>query len=303
MRQAIWGGARGERLLSLDDASGFRERSVIALHRGVQLLEAGDLQGALRSFAFALDKSNESREAAAVQALSLRWLSFVAAQFSIDDELLTLLQALTPPLEYAMILEDLVWHAAFHADRTSFDRAVRHQVGRSALVQRIDLLRPLSRGDVARFSKQVGRELEESPATTLRFLKQLVERLETEDAGVRAAQADTVRNVRRMALPLTLDEGNKGGQARQAQALVERCQSLLDGLGELEADARSRARSVAPDSDVFAGSVRLAPSDPLPWPFPAPTVQAPSVFLPLTLRPEEWRATSGELVFGWSIGG
>jgi hypothetical protein len=269
----------------------------------VQLLEAGDLQGALRSFAFALDNSNESRDAAAVEALSLRWLSFVAAQFSIDDELLTLLQALTPPLEYAKILEDLVWHAAFHADRTSFDRAVRHQVGRSALVQRIDLLRPLSRGDVARFSKQVERELDESPATTLRFLKQLIERLETEDAGVRSAQAATVRNVRRMAMPLTLDEGNKGGQARQAQALVERCQSLLDGLGEIEADARSRARSVAPGSDVFAGSVRLAPSDPLPWPFPEPTVHAPSVFLPLALRPEEWRAPSGDLVFGWSIEG
>jgi hypothetical protein len=202
-----------------------------------------------------------------------------------------------------MMLEDLVWHAAFHADRTSFDRAVRHQVGRGALVQRIDLLRPLSRGDVARFSKQVERELDASPATTLRFLRQLVERLETEDADVRAAQVPTIRNVRRMALPLTLDEGNKGGQARQAQALVERCQSLLDGLGGLEADSRARARSVAPGNDVFAGAVRLAPSDPLPWPFPAPTVQAPSVFRPLTLRPEEWRTPSGELVFGWSIEG
>jgi hypothetical protein len=303
MREAIWGGARGERLLSLDEQTGFRERSVVALHRGVQLLESGDLSGALRSFAFALDTAGASRESATVQALSLRWLSFVAAQFAIDDELLALLQALTPPREYATILEGMVWNAAFRADRASFDRAVRHQVGRGALALRIDLLRPLAHGDGARFVAQIGQELGTSPATTLRFLGQWVERLETEDADVRSAQVGTLRSIRRLALPLTLDEGNKGGPARQAQALVERCQSLLDGLDDIGDDARARARSQAPGADVFAGSVRLAPSDPLPWPFRAPTVLAPSVFLPLELRPEEWRAPSGELVFGWSIEG
>jgi hypothetical protein len=303
MQQAIWGGERGERLLSLDDSSGFRERSVIALHRGVQLLEAGDLQVRLaRSRSRSTLRASRARRPP-WQALSLRWLSFVAAQFSIDDELLTLLQALTPPLEYAKI------------SRTSCGTPRSTRTARRSIA-RCDIRWGAARSSsgsiccgrsraatwlVSRNKSQ--RELDESPATTLRFLKQLVERLETEDAGVRSAQAETVRNVRRMALPLTLDEGNKGGQARQAQALVERCQSLLDGLGELEADARSRARSVAPGNDVFAGSVRLAPSDPLPWPFPAPTVQAPSVFLPLTLRPEEWRAPSGELVFGWSIEG
>ena len=54
---------------------------------------------------------------------------------------------------------------------------------------------------------------------------------------------------------------------------------------------------------VAIGVLRTAPSDPLPWPFPEPTIHAPSVFLPLALRPEEWRAPSGELVFGWSIEG
>jgi uncharacterized protein (UPF0254 family) len=303
-RELIWEGARGQRLLSLGGDTGFRERSVIALHRGVHLLESGDLPGALRSMAYALESAHDSRAADAVQSLSRRWLSFVASQFEVTDELLAMLQALAPRRDYSVILEDLLWHAAFNADRSSFDRGVRHQVGRGALVRRIDLLRPLSKGDAGGFVTRLRKELEASPYTTLRFVKQAVQRLEAEDADVRTAHIPTVVMLRDLLEPLTPEAGKRGGQARNAAALVARCRSILEGLGALgtNGSARDAASALAPSSEVFAGSVRLAPSDPLPWPFSAPAVEAPSIFTPLDLSPVEWRDRSGGLVFGWRIG-
>ena len=52
---------------------------------------------------------------------------------------------------------------------------------------------------------------------------------------------------------------------------------------------------------TFAGSIRLAPADPLPWPFKPPEPEAPSVFTPIVLEPVEWRDAKGALVFGWRL--
>jgi hypothetical protein len=74
------------------------------------------------------------------------------------------------------------------------------------------------------------------------------------------------------------------------------------GILDVGGSARDAASALAPSSEVYAGSVRLAPSDPLPWPFHAPAVEAPSIFTPLDLSPVEWLDRSGALVFGWRIG-
>jgi len=58
---------------------------------------------------------------------------------------------------------------------------------------------------------------------------------------------------------------------------------------------------MGPRHEAFAGNVRLAPGDPLPWPFKAPEPEAPSPFTPLRLIPVEWRAPDGALVFGWRL--
>ena len=86
---------------------------------------------------------------------------------------------------------------------------------------------------------------------------------------------------------------------------MERTQAILEGLGGLglDASARDRARALAPGSTVFAGSVRLAPGDPLPWPFSGPEPSAPSIFEPIQLVLQEWTGEDGALVFGWSIEG
>jgi hypothetical protein len=301
----IWGGDRGQRLLALDREMGFQERSVIALHRGVHALQQGDLPGALRLLAYALQFAPESQEAETVQSLSRRWMSYVASQFAITDDLLVTLQELVPRRDYSVVLEDLMWRAAFHADRASFARGVDNQLGGDALERRIALLEPLAEGDVARFSALVRDGLAQSPSETLRFLDQMVQRLELEDAEVRASHVPTLASVRRLLAPLATDTGTSGGRGRTAAALVQRAQAILEGVGGLGpgATARDSARSLAPGSEVFAGSVRLAPSDPLPWPFRASEVSAPSIFTPLDLTPEEWRGESGEWVFGWSLGG
>ncbi len=302
--EAVWGGSRGQALLSLDAASGFRERAVIALYRGVDQLQRGQLPDALRSLAFAREQAAVSSTAGALEGLSLRWLSYVAGQFAITAELLVTLQELVPRRDYAVILEDLLWSAAFHADGRSFTTGVENQVGRGALERRLALLAPLAAGDGKRFAAGVARGLTESPSETLRFLDQLVQRLELEDAGVRAAQIPTLVSLRRLLAPLAAGADDGDRQARTADALMARIQAIADGLGGLpETTARDRARVLAPDGEVYAGSIRLAPADALPWPFRPSVPSAPSVFAPLELRPVEWRDPSGALVFGWSIRG
>lgn len=303
-REVIWAGDRGQRLLALDGEAGFHERAVIALHRGVHHLEEGDLPNALRSMAYALQSADESPTPDGIQSLSLRWLSYAASQFEITDDLLVTLQELVPRNAYAILLEDLMWRAAFHADLPSFERGVENQLGRDALERRLVLMRPLAAGNVGRFSIGIRDGLAASPSETMRFLQEMLQRLELEDADVRAAQVPMLTSVRSLLVPYSA-EGTTGGRGRTAAALLERSQALVEGLGDLRADAtaRDRARSLDPTGEVFAGSVRLAPVDPLPWPFLASRVAPPSIFVPMQLTPEEWRGESDGWVFGWSIGG
>ena len=298
----IWGGQRGSALLALDPESGFSERSVIALHRGVGQLERGAMPDALRSLAYAMQHASESQASEDVQSLSRRWIAYIASQFEITDALLVTLQQLVPRRDYAALLEDMMWSAALRADARSFDRGVRNQDGRGALSRRADLLAPLAAGNVYGFSRQIRDGLAASPSETLRFLELLLERLEREDAGVRAAHLPTLAAVRTLLSPLTDEKGRPG---RVATELLDQAQAITEGLGGLELDASDadRARSLAPTGEVYAGSLRLAPADPLPWPFRASRAPAPSVFTPMTLTPEEWRGDDGQWVFGWSIGG
>jgi len=302
--EAIWGGERGKRLMALGDEAGFGERAVIALHRGVHHLERGDLPSSMTSLAYALRHAPDSRASEEVHSLSLRWLSYVASQFEITDALLLTLMELVPRREYGLLLEDLMWGAAFRADQTSFERGVRHQVGRGALGRRIELLEPLAQGRIGGFATRVRTGLRESPNETLRFLSQLVQRLELEDADVRAAHRPTLVHLRDLLEPLA-SSGDGGRQGKAAGAVLDRVLAIGDGLGGLgvAASQRERARALDPDREVYAGSVRLAPSDPLPWPFYASEIAAPSVFTPMSLRPVEWRDAQGEWVFGWSISG
>jgi hypothetical protein len=255
----------------------------------------------LRSFALAVTHSPESAASAEVHALGLRWLSYTASRFETREGLLLTLQELVPPREYGVILEDLMWSAALHADAGSFAVGQSHQVGRGALARRVTLLAPLASGDANKFVRAIDEGLRAEPGETVRFLDQFVQRLELEDAEVRAGLAPTLPRLR-VTLERYADPEDR--QGRRIEGLLSRTLAILDGLGPgPDPSARDRARQFAPDAELFAGSVRLAPSDPLPWPFTPAEVRAPSVFAPLTLRPVEWRDDQGAWVFGWRVEG
>lgn len=303
--EVIWGEDRGRRLLALDAESGFQERSVIALHRGVRYLERGALSDALRSLAYAMQHAPESRSAEDVQNLSRRWLTYVSAQFEISDELLVTLRALVSRRDYSILLEDLMWRAALRADQRSFNRGIQGQIGRGALERRAALLTPLASGNVGRFLRRIREGLASSPSETMRFLKQMVQRLEREEAAVRQAHLPTLKQIRMMLMPLSQESGNTGRQSRAATELLAQTQAIIEGLEGLGVDApvQDQARALAPGGEVFAGNIRLAPVDPLPWPFLSAEVPAPSIFSPIDLIPQEWRDADGERIFGWSLGG
>jgi len=302
-RSVIWHGERGEALLALDPTAGLTERASIALHRGVDDLAKGELERALRAFAFALSEAAVSADPDTVGSLARRWLSYVAGRFELDAELLATLRALVPGRDFSILLEDLMWRAAFHADAASFGIGERAVPGRGALRRRTAALHPLANGDTASFVQGISKGLASSPSETLRLLGSLVDRLEREDGSTRRRQVELLQALRLRLRPLAEDTGASTRQRRAAQDLRDRMQAVLDGLGVVGDDAADRARSVDPQAEIFAGSVRLAPSDPLPWPFARVEASPPSVFTPLTLRPSQWRAPDTTLVLGWRIEG
>lgn len=299
----VWQGDRGARLLGLGRDAGFDERAVIALHRGVAQVEAGALDDALRSLAFALQQAESSRSSDRVAELSRRWLAYISGRYALSHELVVTLSELVPKRDYSVILEDLLWRAALRADGASFDRGLATSSGRGAMVRRMVLLKPLAHGDRDAFLRATEAGLAASPSETLRFLTHFIEALEREDAQLRTDHLPTLAGLR---VPLqTLAEDDQARRSRSAKALLDRIQATEEGLGGLRAEAspEDRARALSPDGEVFAGSVRLAPVDPLPWPFQVVTPAPPSVFAPVKLSPIEWRDEAGTLVLGWRLSG
>lgn len=302
LRKHLTAGDRGARLLELEPTSGFRERAVIALHRGVSFMEAGRRQEALRSFAYAMRYAEASREAGAVIALSRRWLSYVLARYETSDDVIATLKALVPRQEYNRVIEDLIWKAALRGDTASFERVTATAHRGSAFDARLHRLRTLASGNAGRLATELRQEIATEPYAVLRFLRELVEQLEADEPSVRTAHVPTMKRLLTVLAPVANPEGEKkNAHARTADALMARIQAILDGLNHLDDSGPGKARALSPQSDLFAGSIRLAPVDALPWPFSAPQAESPSAFAPLKLIPIEWRDGAGNRVFGWRI--
>ncbi len=300
-RSALTAGERGKRLLELDPSTGFRERAAIALHRGVAFLEAGQLEDALRSFAYTMAHAEESRDPAATLALARRWLSYVLSRYRTNEEILAMLKALVPKQEYNAVAEELIWKAALRADKPSFELAVASLRRGSALDARVERLRSLAHGRAGEMITGLREPAAEEPYLTLRFVRQLVEKLEAEEADVRAAHIPTLKLLIGVLDSVSGRGGEHSSHARTAGELIQRAQAILEGLGALEESVSAKARALSPRREAFAGAIRLAPADPLPWPFQAPEPEAPSAFTPLVLEPVEWRDAKGALVLGWRL--
>lgn len=300
MIDALIEGERGERLLALGRESGFRGRSAVAIHRGVRAVQRGEVLRALRSFAFALRHATDLHDGDAAAALARRWLAFVLSQYATDDEVISTLETLVPARELPALLEGLLWRAAFHVDGESFERVARGARPGSALAALAERLRPLARGDAAGvWDAPAESGAEQTAAGLVVFTERLVAALSLEPFDVRLRNAPTLRRASGALVGVQAIAGR--GLARKVTALQGRIQVLLDGVGEHDASVRGRASSAAPERETYAGSVRLAPSDALPWPFTVPAVKAPDPFAPLRFTPMEWRDADGTLVYGWRI--
>lgn len=301
-RATIVAGERGKRLLSLDAASGFRERGPLALHRGVLLLESGEQREALRSFAAAMTAAEDSRAQAATVALARRWLSYVLGSYETNDELIATLKALVPALEYNTIIEDLIWKAALRADAHSFERLAATIRRGGALDARVARLRPLSVGKAGELVDQLLRSAADEPHAMLRFVNLLLEHVEAEEVEVRQALIPLLKLLSKTLDSFSAQENASKGQLKRAEELGARTQAILTGLGQWADSVAGKARTLAPGQPAFAGNIRLAPADALPWPFPVLEPASASPFRPLVLEPVEWsKEEGGPLVFGWRI--
>jgi hypothetical protein len=294
-RQQVWGSTLGELLQAMEPQSGFRERSALALHRGVWAVQVGDHDDAVRSFALALHHAEDSAYTEEVHALALRWLSYVATQFEITDALLDTLHLHVTSREADHLLDDLIWAAALRADARSFERGMDDLSTHGSVRRRLTPLTPLASGDSDGLLSGLQTQLATSPRDTLRFVTQFVEHLELEDTEVRAAQANATLPAVYDLLQSLADGGFGARHMRGATALQRRVQAIIRGVG-----AETEARTAGPSPITYAGSVRLAPADPIPWPFHAVEASAPSALTPLVSRPREWRDANAS-AFGWEL--
>ncbi len=299
-RELVSEGARGERLLALAEDSGFKERSVIALHRGTRELERGALGEALRSFAFALAHSDASKASSAVHALARRWLSYVLSRYETSAEVLATLKALVPRQDFNPIIEDLIWAASLRGDAKSFDRLAASVQRGGSFDEKVNRLSLLAHGKAGDLVALLRAGAKDGPYETLRFSKQLVDTLERDEAEVRHSNRVLLTQLIGLLDLLASEPGVAKTTERNARQLAGRVQSLLEALGA-GGGPGAETRALELGHSAFAGSLRLAPSDPLPWPFQAPEVEAPSAFTPFQLMPVEWRNATGDLVFGWRI--
>jgi hypothetical protein len=297
----VFESVRGEQLLSMDIQTGFKERSVIALHRGVSFLESGHLFESLSAFAFALSKADESSQAEKCRALSLRWLSFVLAQFEATPEVIAVLKALVPKRDYVTVIEDLVWRAAWLSDAASFERLASTTPKGASFDVKVENLRPLSLGNAGALANRLRDAALDQPYLTLRFVKQLLERLQLESAEVRKAQLPTLKVLLEVLAQIEVSQGPKSSTARIAKEQIAVVNSMLDGLLVFNPSEQAKARNLDRQREAFAGNIRLAPSDALPWPFSMPEPSPPSPLVPLKLVPVEWRGEAQQLIFGWKF--
>ncbi len=298
--EAVFEGARGERLLAMSESSGFRERAVIALHRGVKQLERGALGDTLRSFAFALAHADVARDGSTVHALARRWLSYVLSRYQATADVLTTLKALVPRQDFNPIIEDLVWAAALRADAASFERLAASAQRGGAFDSRLTRLGLLAHGKPSDLVVLLQQGAVEAPYETLRFGRQLIDTLEREEKEVRQANRSLLQQLVTLFDAIGGQLENSKTNERLARELAGRAQAMLEAMGS-SGGPKGETRALALGYSAFAGSLRLAPSDPLPWPFEAPLVEAPPAFTPLLLVPVEWRDLQGALVFGWRI--
>lgn len=292
-------GKRGERLLSLELNTRFRERGAIALRRGTAFLERGETLDAMRSFARALQTSEESVRANEVHNLGKRWLVYVLAQYEASDEVLAILNEFAAPVDRNELLEVLLWRAAFAADLASFERIADHVQRRGSLDSRVQRLRALAGGDAGAMWDGLRNELADKPHGIYAFVKRVTAALALEPLDVRLRNRNTMVLANELLLEIAAD-ANRGLDRR----IIEqqgRIQTLLDAIDSFDESAKGRVAAAAPGYESYAGSVRLAPADPLPWPFAAPVVDPPSPFTPIQLTPIEWFDDDGERVFGWRV--
>ena len=292
-------GARGERLMSLEPESGFRERATIALHRGVDYLQRGAQRDALRSFAYALGHADESKSAEPVHSLAKRWLSYVLSQYESDDEVMAILNNFVAPTDRDELFESLLWRAAFHVDEKSFERVANNKRKRTKLSRLIEQLRPLSKGDAKGVFAAIENKYSESPYAIWRFVDKLVGELSLEPLDVRSNNRATLAFADD--LLERKSEGASKSVVKKIDELRTRIQVLRDAIDEFDNSAFGRARAQRADYETYAGSVRLAPADPLPWPFAKPNAVAPSPFAKIKLTPIEWKDKKDDVVFGWKI--
>lgn len=297
-RKAVWANARGAELLALDAGSGFRERASISLHRGIDFAERGEMPEALRAIAYALSWADESREAEAMRQLSRRWIAYLAGHYRVEAALLSSLRQVLPREDFHFVLQELLWRAALRSDKASYNALSQLNTGRSAAAGRLARLSPLARGNLGAFNAALKRDLAAEPFATRKFAQDFVEQIEREEARVRRRLLSSLLVLQSALAGLV--EGAGGNAALFAGELLPRCDALIRGLRS-EKPAEN-PRTLAPDATVFAGNVRIAPTDAVRWPFAVPASVTPSVFTPLKLTPWDKPLPDGTQLAAWKVG-
>lgn len=303
LRELVWQGERGKRLLLLTPEDGFTERGVVAWHRGIDFLSRGNLRESLRSLGLAIRYGDESSEVEAIRMGARRWISYIAGYYEVNDTLMATLKEVLPYEDFSAVLQDLLWRSILRFDSKSFDKLQQYVNTRSAAAARFEQFDTMAKGKLTQFFAGIRKLFREEPTLAGRYLRTYLDELEKEDASVRLSHRTLLGELQLELTRLSKEQDTRGRRKnRFVLELLVRIDGILRGLPHRAERSRDEAiRALNPNATIFAGNVRVPPKDAVPWPFVTGDLRAPSIFQPFRIEPVEWRDAKNDIVFGWRV--
>lgn len=269
---------------NLDTADRFSGRAFFHFRRGLIFEQTGNAEGALRSFAFALQTAGDSNVLQeTVTRQSLQWVSYILSRYEADQNVLRVLRQVLPREHYQPVWTELVWAALFQLDRKTFELLMANRSGRGRVSADLRKFTPYVSGRSTEFWREIRRLFRSQSGQAVRLAAAYVTALERQSYDVRLKHREALRQFRSL-----LEEWGDANGSRRAASQLQRSAAVLQQIDAIEATfptrAPERAQNLNPDAVLSAGAVRLPPAADLAWPFAREPEEEADVFTPIGLR-------------------
>lgn len=287
LRELVWNGPRGERLLELGKRELFSEAASLAMHRG---LAAADPIEALRQFSLAIRFAPQAR-AEGLDDLAFDWITFTLERYRFDEKLLSFLRSFLEPASLRRLINQLLWASVLAGEDTLVqNQELKELLGRR-LREEAPRLQLLASRRTGKFIETYVADLREKPRPVLQFTGEMLAQLEKQPFPVIEAHLDLIA---KMHAALYKNLSRKQLERGPSQSILESFDRLL--VHHKGSNPELAARQVRGLDRATLGTLRVEPSREIPWIFPEPPEVSFDVFqeIPFIISRPEAPARVGE---------